>query len=736
MARGETYTPTTDWKKVELSEVKSLFPSPPVTPPPASPPDGRSQMWQTLTTELSDERVSLGKAANASLRAGKLTKALRKLCKAIEVQDSVAKAASELASANKEPPRTEEGAEATAKLLALKALYHLSGGDDQAALSAAQEAVSCAEQAGTGGGPGASAKAHYRKAAALRASSAQGGNLDPKGKRKLRQSKSKLLDPRQQAKWEALREVEAALASAPNDSRYRTLYNRLWREVNTEFGYNDFRSSRRIIPRREDSESSASSSDDDDNEPEKLPLDEAWKFLDVFDVFEPQEELRCACDRLLAIGGVQTSSGRGSTDVQTVLRLLRRGIGGHSRKRVAEMERVLTAQPSSNSQSGGGVKHHGLGRTTTHSPQELLRSLRPPDAAEDWAAVVEYFREEQGYLKTVFKHYALDAGDLELLGLNPWRRLCKECRIIDKEAGDGVDRSVIDMVFTRANRDNSPEVLLVDEGEDSADSELLQRIQPGRTRWERPYELNASYLRIPEFVAALVRCASIKFAHLPSLCARVRELFESHIAPHACADTQADEVTALLATPEVRALWEDEATAQSIGTRVRRCFKVLCKTSNEDNHSEAEAKTVNIDAFMEWLRVHKLFDEKFTAGDARRIFVKVNLLDEIFVQKDENDTADGLTLDEFQVRKCRPTQNARAARTDGAVMSLAQECLVRVAVEKGGGVIDGSPAQLQAAVWPAGHSSDAPAAELEATSARFVPRFCALLDKLLPRVRE
>ena len=103
-ARGETYTPTTDWKKVELSEVKSLFPSPPVTPPPASPPDARSQMWQTLTSELSDERVSLGKAANASLRAGKLTKALRKLCKAIEVQDSVAKAASELASANKEPP--------------------------------------------------------------------------------------------------------------------------------------------------------------------------------------------------------------------------------------------------------------------------------------------------------------------------------------------------------------------------------------------------------------------------------------------------------------------------------------------------------------------------------------------------------------------------------------------------------------------------------------------------------
>ena len=69
-------------------------------------------------------------------------------------------------------------------------------------------------------------------------------------------------------------------------------------------------------------------------------------------------------------------------------------------------------------------------------------------------------------------------------------------------------------------------------------------------------------------------------------------------------------------------------------------------------------------------------------------------------------------------------------------VSLAQECLVRVAVEKGGGVIDGSPAQLQAAVWPAGHSSDAPPAELEATSARFVPRFCALLDKLLPRVRE
>ena len=97
-------------------------------------------------------------------------------------------------------------------------------------------------------------------------------------------------------------------------------------------------------------------------------------------------------------------------------------------------------------------------------------------------------------------------------------------------------------------------------------------------------------------------------------------------------------------------------------TRVRRCFKVLCKSSNEDNHNEAEAKTINIDAFMEWLRVNKTFDEKFTAGDARRIFVKVNLLDEIFVQEDENDTADGLTLDEFQVRESTPMRNTRADR--------------------------------------------------------------------------
>ena len=90
-----------------------------------------------------------------------------------------------------------------------------------------------------------------------------------------------------------------------------------------------------------------------------------------------------------------------------------------------------------------------------------------------------------------------------------------------------------------------------------------------------------------------------------------------------------------------------------------------------------EAGTVNMDAYMEFVLNCGLIGREFTAKDARRIFVKVNIADELFVQvssprppprpparrltsrplaqDDKNDSADGLIMDEFEecmVRIC------------------------------------------------------------------------------------
>ena len=85
-----------------------------------------------------------------------------------------------------------------------------------------------------------------------------------------------------------------------------------------------------------------------------------------------------------------------------------------------------------------------------------------------------------------------------------------------------------------------------------------------------------------------------------------------------------------------------------------------------------EAGTVNMDAYMEFVLNCGLIGREFTAKDARRIFVKVNIADELFVQvsppasrrppaqrltsrplaqDDKNDSADGLIMDE--VAACR-----------------------------------------------------------------------------------
>ena len=106
----------------------------------------------------------------------------------------------------------------------------------------------------------------------------------------------------------------------------------------------------------------------------------------------------------------------------------------------------------------------------------------------------------------------------------------------------------------------------------------------------------------------------------------------------------------------------------------------------------AEMATINETAFQDFLRDHNLLSREFTAKDVRKIFVRVNLDDELHVQEDKNDSSDGLTLDEFE------------------------ECLVRVCVELAGERLS-------------------KAEDGSITLGNFVPRLCALVDELFPARR-
>jgi hypothetical protein len=680
---GSEYTPVRDWTAI------SATPGHPAlkvrTPPTPSPtPNAAPELWQTMHSELSSHRGGLGRKANVSFRQGELETALRHLCDAIHAQHKVDRAAQELSRATKQAPAPDT-AEATAKLHALHALYRLRAGDIDGTLEAAQSAISAVHGERETTTSHACAMAHYRKASALRIKSAQGGEMEPKGRQQLTRATSRLIDPRRQTKWEALHNVAAALSHAPGDARFRALFNRLWREAHTEFGYSTFRETKRSLPKREESESEEE--DEEVEVVEKRTLDEAWKFLDLFDLFDHTQTLHEAITRLLGDGGDDYGDGS-AKDLDVVLNHLRRTNIAPGDMKGAE--KVLK------------------GKTMPLEPEtrELLAALRPLDVAEDHKKLMEFLDQEQGYLRIVFRQYCLEgSGDLELLSLNPWRQFCKDIRFIEKRK-NGVTKQTIDTIFTRANRNNAAEVLDMSDGGDprppggldKLEADLLRRVQPGIDTWRRNYELNAVSLRQPEFVAAIVRCAFRKFSPMiPSLHMQVQELFDKHIMPNAGMPV-GDEVTELLIQPEVVALFsEDDSTAaaaplpgaRGIATRIRKGFDKLCMENNEDNNDDEEAKTVNIETFQDWIRDRHMLNKDFTAADCRKIFVRVNIDDELNVQAASYDTPDGLTLDEFQ------------------------ECIVRMCVELVGEKME-HDADGAIAVGP------------------FLIRLCALVDAMLP----
>ena len=411
----------------------------------------------------------------------------------------------------------------------------------------------------------------------------------------------------------------------------------------------------RSIPKREEDqveEEQPGEEDEDEEEEEEeeeeeveaqlRALDVSWKYLDVFDLFNANQQLREAITRLLGDGGDDFATMHGSSkDLTTVLNLLKR-----TNIRKVDMTKAEEALS---------------GKTLPLDPEaiELLRSLRPMDPAEDWSKLLDLLDQEQGYMRIIFREYTSSegSGDLELLSQNPWRQFCKDIRLLDKSKG--VTKQAIDQIFVRANRDNADDVLtgirsddLRPGGVDETSRDLLLRVQPGRDQWQLDYEIDAKHLRQPEFVAALVRCANTRFGPMvPNLHEQMQLLFDENIMPNAGLPAN-DEADDLMDTDEMLAFFssEDDANenmppgAFGMASRIQTGFKKLCKELNEDNMDAAEMATINGNAFQNFLRDHGLLSRAFTAKDVRKIFVRVNLEDELYVQANKYDSSDGLTV--------------------------------------------------------------------------------------------
>jgi hypothetical protein len=223
---GKTYPgPPRDYK---------VLPMPPHRPPPEREPRDEEKLWAQLSGELSFERDSYAKLANSKLREGDLAAAVDSLTVAIDRHSGVECTADQRARRGEDRPGTSEAA---AKLLEQRSFYYLVAGDVDAALSDANRAIEMSVDSPLG-----SAKAHYRKALALHSRAVH--IID------------KVEDPseatkRRGIKYEALRSVSQALKYCATDSRYKKLYHRLWREINTDFSdsiSDGFRSKQPLTP--------------------------------------------------------------------------------------------------------------------------------------------------------------------------------------------------------------------------------------------------------------------------------------------------------------------------------------------------------------------------------------------------------------------------------------------------------------------------------------------------------
>ena len=418
--------------------------------------------------------------------------------------------------------------------------------------------------------------------------------------------------------------LETALAAEPTNANFQqgldealdaVRYGRHYRNVITRRG-------RTLYPRA-DGRTPTPEPEPEEVALEKIAMDEDWRYLDVFDLFQPSIRLRNAIMSLDKDGDGEVDGKLTRQDRQLIISMLRRN--DVAEKTVKAVESTLEAS--------------GAISTTSW---EMLLKLCPEDSAVDWENVLRVLDLEQGYFKTVFRWYCVEGAvgmsEIDTMGKGQFDNFAKECRI----RGGKIDGSLVGRIFIRSNHDNSHTVI-----ENPTTREQLYHLQPGRAEWPGTKSNSEKHMNLPEFILGVIRLAVVKYAdhgamaNMP-VADRVKKLIDDHIKPQACCSTDADIVTTVLQTAEVQHVFGHYRQ------RMIDQYDALCVKNNKDGMDSKQAHTINMATYMELLLTKKLISPSFTVKDARIIYVKINLDDELFHQLNPDDSADGLTLEEWQ----------------------------------------------------------------------------------------
>lgn len=610
-------------------------------PPPRAKP--KETIWAQLSGELSFERDRHAKLANSKLRDGDLTKAVDSLTAAIDRQNGVESTADQRAQRGEDRPNTSEAA---ARLVEQRSFYYLVAGDVDAALADANRAIEM-----SAGNPLGTAKAHYHKALALHSRTAHIVN---------KVESASEAEKRKAIKHEALRSVSQALQHCPTDSRYKKLYHRLWREINTDFSDSISNAFVRKEPLKPPA---AGARVKPPTPPPAAPMQKKkgdWSEIDIRDIQSAQEELRTSISGMMEL--IERGEAPDAKHLYAFTRVMKKS---YVPNKLAKQ--VLDSLESDNAASSGENVEEHPSPSPMQDPTTALSDLRPNGLEEEWANVVQILERERGHMMVVFRYYcveggATDAAASDSMNLSQWIRFCKDAGFGSTNQ-PGLSASELPLIFLRANQDK-PE-----EDKFTSVKDLVQR-KPKNNRTD-----NEDEMVFHEFAEGCIRVAYNWKREITGLATRVQILVDEKIKAHKCFSQLHDDIDDRMESNEMSAVFERHDTA------LRKVF-VHYAAEDKTAFDGAQQDTINMMEWQQLMRECGFFDGVTTVRTATAVFVKVNMGDDLYDNEDVGDgnSAEELVYQEFlecvarvAAERERVQKNKTSEQDDGNFAAMVEQ---------------------------------------------------------------
>lgn len=579
---------------------------PPRRPPP--PPVINPEIWSQLSGELSFERDNHAKSANTLLREGGLTEALDELTMAVNRHGGVESTADQRAQAGEDRPVTSEAA---ARLVEQRSYYYLVAGDIDAALEDAEAAIRMSFNHPLG-----NAKAHYRKALALHARSVHlVGKVE----------EADQSDKRRELKYDALRSVSTALHKSPMDSRYQKLYNRLWREVNTDFcGTISDTFGRKEPMAPPEAGAKARTPTPPPRQSKKKKVGD-WASIDLGEIEKTQAELRVAVDEMLGLieGGTMLDA----KQIYAFQRAMKKN--SVPNKLMNQVTATLDGSAPVSAEDGASPVPPEVGDAKT-----VLLSLQPRETPDEWKHVEKILEAERGFIIVVFRYYCVEGGSTDAaasnsMNLTRWNRACKDFGF-GKANQPGLSSSELPLIFLRANQDKTEE----------AEFTYIKAMVKQKSKDKK--EDNEDEMVFHEFAEGIIRVAYNWKRDVTGIANRFQLLVDEKIKGHKCFSNLRDDIDDRMESDAMTVVLETHAVP------LTQIF-VHYAAADKDSFDGAEQDTINMVEWQQLMRECGLFDGISTVRTATAAFVKVNMDDDLYDDDDgeEGESAEELVYDEF-----------------------------------------------------------------------------------------